>query len=110
MLYSIKYNLQSPLHHCYSQSCTIWGYNNVNVLNIKNFLSNFWVNFFWVFLNIPRENGEWLRFKCTQKYFSSAEKKEEVEVEEEEVTPELTPTSDKADFFISDEDEWYNIT
>jgi hypothetical protein len=36
----------------------------------------------------------------------SAEKKKE----EEESTPELTPTTEKADFFISDEDDWYNIT
>lgn len=35
-----------------------------------------------------------------------AEKKKE----EEESTPELTPTTEKADFFISDEDDWYNIT
>ena len=37
--------------------------------------------------------------------FSDEKKKEE-----EESTPELTPTSEKADFFISDEDDWYNIT
>merc|ERR1712176_587808 len=35
-----------------------------------------------------------------------AEKKKE----EEESTPELTPTTEKADFIISDEDDWYNIT
>ncbi|KAL5250305.1 hypothetical protein ACHWQZ_G016147 [Mnemiopsis leidyi] len=34
----------------------------------------------------------------------------EGEKKEEESTPELTPTTDKADFFISDEDDWYNIT
>lgn len=38
------------------------------------------------------------------------ELEDEKKKEEEESTPELTPTSEKADFFISDEDDWYNIT
>ena len=44
------------MYHWYSQNYTVWGYNNVIVLNIEYFLS------------IPRENGQWLRFKNTQKY------------------------------------------
>ena len=63
MLFSRNYNLQAPLHHWCSQSCTIWGYNNVIFLNIEYFVSNFWVINLWVFLSIPRENGQWLSSK-----------------------------------------------
>ena len=46
MVYSRKYNLQSPLHHWYYQSCTIWGYNWVIILNIEYFLNNSFVSIF----------------------------------------------------------------
>lgn len=47
-----------------------------------------------------------IKVEFLKEYSFSAEKKKE----EEESTPELTPTTEKADFFISDEDDWYNIT